>query len=181
MEQCIKNYYNDTKALAVSRPIGRFFSYYLHSRNIRGLCLFGLQAYINSGTSFFTMKGRSHFGSSLPLDSVLPVLMRTRSPSNSLGVTTLSLQVFVAAWYLFNVSRASTQSPSRRSFHVSSSMSEVALGSVRGEPCLSSCRVIVSAAYISLNGVNPMAWNLVVLSAHTASGNCSTHYPFISF
>jgi hypothetical protein len=40
----------------------------------------------------------SHFGSSLPFDSVLVVLMRTRSSSaNSMGIMTLSLQRFVDA------------------------------------------------------------------------------------
>jgi hypothetical protein len=38
------------------------------------------------------MNGPFHFGSSLPFDSVIVVLMRTRFPSaNSLGITTLSL------------------------------------------------------------------------------------------
>jgi hypothetical protein len=78
---------------------------------------------------FLTMKDPSHFGLSLPLDSVLSVLMRTRFPfSNSLGVMALSLHVFIAAWYLFNASRALTRSPSRRSFATISSMSGVAFG-----------------------------------------------------
>jgi hypothetical protein len=107
------------------------------------------------------------------------VLMRTRSPSsNSLGVMALSLQTFVAAWYLLNASRALTRSPSRRSFVVVSSMSRMALGFVRGDPCLSSCGVIASVPYISLDGVNPVAWDSIVLCAHTASGNCSAYLHF---
>jgi hypothetical protein len=128
---------------------------------------------------FLMMKGPYHFGSSLPLDSVLLVLMRTRSPSsNSLGVTTLPHQVFVCSWYLFNASRASTWSPSRRSFVVSSSMSGMALEFVRGELCLSSCGVMAYDPYISLNGVNLVARDSVVLSAQMTSGNCSAHLPF---
>jgi hypothetical protein len=87
--------------------------------------MFSLQVCMCSDMfSFMMMKGPSHFGSSLPLDSILLVLMRTRPPSsNSLGVTALSLQAFVAAWYLLNVSRALIRSPSRRSFVVGSSIS----------------------------------------------------------
>jgi hypothetical protein len=44
----------------------------------------------------FTMNGPSHFGSSLPCDSVWVVWMSTRSPSlNSLGTTALSRQALV--------------------------------------------------------------------------------------
>jgi hypothetical protein len=131
---------------------------------------------------FLTMKGPSHFVWSLHLDSILPVLMRTRSPppSNSLGLMALSLQAFIATWYWLNASRALTLSPSRRSFAISSSMFGVAMGFVQGEPCLSSCGVIASVPYINLNGVNPVAQDSVVFSAHTASGNCSAHLPFLS-
>jgi hypothetical protein len=129
---------------------------------------------------FLTMKGPSHFGSSLPLDSVLPVLMRMRSPSwNSLGVTALSLQAFIAAWYLLNAAKALTRSLLRRFFAVRLLMSGVALGFVRGESCLSSCGFIASI-YINLNGVNPVAHDSVVLSGHTALGNCSTLLAFLS-
>jgi hypothetical protein len=92
----------------------------------------------------------------------------------------LSLLVFIVAWYFFNASRALTQSPSRRSFDASSSMSGVALGLVQGDPCFNSCGVIASVPYINLNGVNPVAQDSVVLSGHTASGNCSAHFPFLS-
>jgi hypothetical protein len=45
-----------------------------------------------------TMNGPSHFGSSLPRDSVRVVRTRTRSPlSNSLGTTALSCQTLVWA------------------------------------------------------------------------------------
>jgi hypothetical protein len=75
---------------------------------------------------------------------------------------------------------ALTRSPLRRSFDVSSSMSRMALEFVRGEPCLSPCGVIASDPYISLNGVNPVARDSVVLSGQIASGNCSAHLPFLS-
>lgn len=90
------------------------------------------------------MNGPSHFGLSLPFNYVLSVLMRMRSPSvNTLGMLALCLQLFVAPWYLFSVSRAWTRSLSRRSFVVDSSMFRIALGSDWGEPCLSSYGVIV--------------------------------------
>jgi hypothetical protein len=59
-------------------------------------------------------------------------------------------------------------------------MSGVAWGLVRGEPCLSSCGVVASIPYISLNGVNLVVWDSVVFSAHTASGSYSVHLPFLS-
>lgn len=106
---------------------------------------FWLASLYESGDVFFLiMNGPSHFGLSLPFNYVLSVLMRTRSPSvNTLGMLALCLQLFVAPWYLFSVSRAWTRSPSRRSFVVDSSMFQIALGSDWGEPCLSSYGVIV--------------------------------------
>jgi hypothetical protein len=83
-----------------------------------------------------------------------------------LGVIALSLQAFVVAWYLLSASRALAWSPSRRSFVVDSSVSGVALGFVRGEPCLSLCGIIPYVLYIRLNGVNPAARDSVMLSAH---------------
>jgi hypothetical protein len=59
-------------------------------------------------------------------------------------------------------------------------MSGMALGFVRGKPCLSSCRVMASDLYISLNGVNLVARDSGVLSAQMTSGNCSAHLPFLS-
>jgi hypothetical protein len=49
------------------------------------------------GNAFvLTMNGPSHFGSSLPRDSVRVVLTSTRSPLlNSLGMTALSCQALV--------------------------------------------------------------------------------------
>lgn len=90
------------------------------------------------------------------------------------------LQVFVVARYLLNASIASTGSPSRRSFVVSSSMFGGALGSDRDEPYLSSCGVIASTPYISLNGANPIVRDSVVFSANNTSGNYSAHLSFLS-
>jgi hypothetical protein len=127
------------------------------------------------------MKGPFHLGLSLPRDSVLLVLMRMRSPSsNSLRLTVLSHQAFVCAWYLFNVSRVKTRSPSRKSLAVDSSISGVAMAYVRGDPCFSSCGVMASDPYIKLKGVNLMALDSVVLSAQMTSGSCSAHLPFLS-
>jgi hypothetical protein len=126
-----------------------------------------------------TMKGPSHLGSSLPRDSVLVVLMRTRSPSsNSLGMTVLSRHAFVYAWYLFSASRARTRSPLIRSLEVDSSTSGVVVELARGDPCFSSCGVIASDPYIKRKGVNPVALDSVVFSAHMTSGSWSTHLPF---
>jgi hypothetical protein len=111
------------------------------------------------------IKGPSHFGSSLPSPFVLVVRKRTRYPSSkSLGTIALSLQVFVVAWYLFNESRACTRSLSRRSFAIVLSMSGIALEFVQAEPCLSSCRIIALAPYMSLNGVKPITRDTVVFS-----------------
>lgn len=90
------------------------------------------------------------------------------------------LQVFVVARYLLNASIASTGSPSRRSFVVSSSMFGGALGSDRDEPYLSSCGVIASTPYISLNGANPIVRDSVVFSSNNTSGNYSAHLSFLS-
>jgi hypothetical protein len=125
--------------------------------------------------------GTSHLGSSLPRDSVLVVLMRTRSPSsNSLGMTVLPCHAFVCAWYLFNASRARTQSPSIRSLVVDSSTSGVVVAFAHGDPCFSSCGVIASDLYIKQKGVNPVALDSVVFNAHMTLGSWSAHLPFLS-
>ena len=140
-----------------------------------------MSLYLFGDVFFLTMKGPSHLGSSLPRDSVLLVLMRTRSPSsNSLGLTVLSRQAFVCAWYLFNVSRAVTRSPSRRSLVVDLSISGVAVAFVHGDPCFSSCGVMYSDLYIKRKGVNPVALYSVVVSSQMTSGSCSSHLPFLS-
>jgi hypothetical protein len=127
------------------------------------------------------MKGPSHLGSSLPRDSVLVVLVRTRSPpSNSLGMIVLSCHAFICAWYLFSASRARTQSPSIRSLEVDSSTSGLVVELARGDPCFNSCGVIASDPYIKRKGVNPVALNSVVFSAHMTSGSWSAHLPFLS-
>jgi hypothetical protein len=128
-----------------------------------------------------TMKGPSHLGSSLPLDSVRAVRTSTRSPSlNSLGMTAWSRHAFVWAWYLFRACRAKTRSPSMRSFEAGSSTSGTADGTVRGDPCFISCGVMASDPYRRRKGVNPVALRSVVFSAQTASGNKSAHLPFFS-
>jgi hypothetical protein len=127
------------------------------------------------------MKGPSHFGSRLPRDSVLLVLIRTRShSSNSLGLMLLSRHAFVCTWYLFIVLRARTRSPSRRSLVVESATSGVAVAFVRGDPCFSSCGVIASDLYIKQKGVNPVALDYVVFSAQMTLGSWSAHLPFLS-
>lgn len=109
-----------------------------------------------------TIKGPSHLGSSLPRDSVLAVLMRTRSlSSNSLGMTLLLCHAFVYVWYLFSASRARTRSPSIRSLEVDSSTSGVAVELARGDPCFSSCGVIASDPYIKQKLVCPFAFLFV--------------------
>jgi hypothetical protein len=129
-----------------------------------------------------TMKGPSHLGSSLPQDFVLVVLVRTRSPSsNSLGILiVLSCHAFVCAWYLFSASRARTWSLLVRSLEFDSSTSGVAVKLARGDPCFSSCSVIASDPYIKRKGVNPVALDSVVFSAHMTSGSWSAHLPFFS-
>jgi hypothetical protein len=86
---------------------------------------FGVASLYALGDAFvLTMKGPSHLGSSLPLDSVRAVRTSTRSPSlNSLGMTAWSRHAFAWAWYLFRACRAKTRSPSIRSFEVGSSTS----------------------------------------------------------
>jgi hypothetical protein len=126
------------------------------------------------------MKGPINLGSSLPRDSVLLVLIRTRSPlSNSLGVILLSRHAFVCAWYLFNVSREKTRSPLRRSLVVDSSTSGVVGAFVRGDPCFSSCGFMASDPYIKRKGVNLVALDSVVFSAQMTSRSWSTHLPFL--
>jgi hypothetical protein len=127
-----------------------------------------------------TMNGPSHLGSSLSRDSVLVVLMRTRSPySNSLEMIVLSRHAFVCAWYLFNASRARTRSPSIRSLVVDSSTSRVVVFA-RGDLCFSSCGVIASDLYIKRKGVNLVALDSVVFSTHITSGSWSAHFPILS-
>jgi hypothetical protein len=127
------------------------------------------------------MKGPSHFGSSLPRDSILLVLIRTRSPSsNSLGVILLYRHAFICAWYLFNVSRVKIRSPSRRVLVVDSSTSGVVVAFVRGDPCFSSCGVMASDPYTKRKGVNSVALDSVVFSAQMTSGSWSAHFPFLS-
>jgi hypothetical protein len=117
------------------------------------------------------MNGPSHFVSSLPRDSVLVVLMRTRSPSlNSLGMTVLSCHAFVCAWYLFNASRVRTRSPS----------SGVVVAFAHGDPSFSSCEVIASDPYIKRKGVNPVALDSVMFSAHMTLESWYAHLPFLS-
>jgi hypothetical protein len=84
---------------------------------------------------------------------------------NSSGLILLSCHAFVCAWYLFNVSRVKTRSPSRRSLVVNLSISGVAVAFVRGDPCFSSCGVMSSDLYINRKGVNPVALYSIVVSA----------------
>jgi hypothetical protein len=97
---------------------------------------FGVVSLYALGEAFvLTMKGPSHLGSSLPLDSVRAVRTSTRSLSlNSLGMTAWSCHAFVWAWYLFRACRAKTRSPSMRSFEVGSSTSRTADETVREGP-----------------------------------------------
>jgi hypothetical protein len=67
-----------------------------------------------------------------------------------------------------------------RSLEVGSSTSGVAMGLVRGYPCFSSYGVIASDPYIKRKGVNPVALDSVVFSAHTTLGSWSAHLPFLS-
>jgi hypothetical protein len=133
-----------------------------------------------AGEAFvLTMKGPSHLGSSLPLDSVRAVRTSTMSPSlNSRGMTARLRHAFVWAWYLFRACKAKTRSPSIRSFEVGSSTLGTADATVRGDPCFISCGVMASDPYRRRKGVNPVALHLVVFSTQTASGNKSAHLPF---
>jgi hypothetical protein len=107
--------------------------------------------------------------------------MRTMSPSsNSLGMTVLSRHAFVCAWYLFSASRARTWSSSIRSLEVESSTLGVAVELAHGDPCFSSCGIIASDPYIKRKGVNPVALDSIVFSAHMTSGSWSAHLPFLS-
>jgi hypothetical protein len=69
---------------------------------------------------------------------------------------------------------------SRRSFAITSSTSGMVSGSDLSETCLSSCGVMDSAPYISLNGVKPVALDSVVFSPQRTLGRWSTHLPFLS-
>jgi hypothetical protein len=142
----------------------------------------GVASLYAMGDAFvLTMKGPSHMGSSLPVDSVRAIQTSTMSPSlNSLGMTAWSCHAFVWAWYLFRACRAKTRSPSMRSFEVGSSTWGTAHETVRGDPCFSSCGVMASDPYRRRKGVNPVAMHSVVFSAQTASGNKSVHLPFFS-
>jgi hypothetical protein len=71
-----------------------------------------------------------------------------------------------------------TRSPSIRSLEVGSSTLGVAVGLVHGDPCFSSCGVIVSDPYIKQKGVNLVALDAVVFNAHMTSGSWSAHFPF---
>jgi hypothetical protein len=144
--------------------------------------LFGVASLYALGEAFvLTMKGPSHLGSSLPLDSVRAVRTSTRSPSlNSLGMTAWSRHAFAWAWYLSRACRAKTRSPLMRSFEVGSSTSGTADAAVRGDPCFISCGVMASDPYNRRKGVNPVALHSVVFSAQTTSGNKSGHLPFLS-
>jgi hypothetical protein len=53
-------------------------------------------------------------------------------------------------------------------------------GLARGDPCFSSCSVIASDPYIKRKGVNPVALDSVLFSAHMTSGCWSAHLPFLS-
>jgi hypothetical protein len=141
---------------------------------------FGVASLYALGEAFvLTMKGPSHLGSSLPLDSVRAVRTSTRSPSlNSRGMTARSCHAFVWAWYLFRACRAKTRSPLIRSFEVGSSTSGTADATVHGDPCFISCGVMASDPYRRRKGVNPVALHSFVFSAQTASGNKSAHLPF---
>jgi hypothetical protein len=55
-------------------------------------------------------------------------------------------------------------SPSSGSFVASSSTYGTVLGSDRGDSYLSSCGVIASTPYISLNGVKHVVWDSIVFS-----------------
>jgi hypothetical protein len=99
---------------------------------------------------------------------------------NSSGLILLSRHAFICAWYLFNVSRVKTRSPSRRSLVVDLSISGVAVAFVHGDPCFSSCGVMYSDLYIKRKGVNPVALYSVVVSSQMTSGSCSSHLPFLS-
>jgi hypothetical protein len=68
-----------------------------------------------------------------------------------------------------------------RSFEVGSSMSGMAIVTVRGDPCFISCGVMASYPYRRRKGVNPVTLHSVMFSAQTASGNRSAHFPFLSW
>jgi pyridoxal/pyridoxine/pyridoxamine kinase len=59
-------------------------------------------------------------------------------------------------------------------------MSGVAMGLAHGDPCFSSCGVIALDPYIKRKGVNPVALDYVVFSAHTTLGSWTAHLPFLS-
>jgi hypothetical protein len=121
---------------------------------------------------FLMMKVPSHFGSSLPRNSVLLVLIRMRSrSSNSLRLILLSRHAFVCTWYLFNVSTERTRSPSRRYLVFDSSTSGVVVAFVRGDPCFISCGVMASDPYIKRKGVNQVALDSIVFSAQMTLGS----------
>jgi hypothetical protein len=51
----------------------------------------------------------------------------------------------------------------------------VDVGLAHGDPCFSSCDVIASDLYIKRKGVNLIALDFVVFSAHTTLGSWSAH------
>jgi hypothetical protein len=81
---------------------------------------------------------------------------------------------------MFHVLRVRTQSPSRRSLVIELLTSRVAVAFVHGDPCFSSCGVISSDPYIKWKGVNLVALDSVVFSAHMISGSWFAHLPLLS-
>lgn len=85
-------------------------------------------------------------------------------------------------WYLLNVSRAWTRSPSRRSLVVISSMFGITSGSdeVSHVPMSELLWVITLAPYMSLKGVNPIAHDSVAFKPYSSLGRWSARLPFLS-
>jgi hypothetical protein len=133
-------------ALRIQTKILQRLSIFLECSRSSPDCVVSLYAL---GDDFvLRINGPSHFGSSLPYDSVRVVRTSTRSPSlNSLGTTAWSRQAFVWAWYFLRACRAKTWSPSMISLEVCSSTSGTAEALVRGDPCLISCEVMASDPY----------------------------------
>jgi hypothetical protein len=93
------------------------------------------------------------------------------------NLTFLSRHFTDSAWYLLMCLIACSLVPSMVSFVIFQSSSSSTEAKVLIEPILASFGVIASSPNRSLNGVNPVDLETIVLSFHTTFINSSGHFP----
>jgi hypothetical protein len=126
-----------------------------------------------------TKKVPSHFSWSFPTVSGLATLRSTKCPGlMSFSLTFRSCLLTVSAWYLMMWSIAWSLVPSMVSFVILQSSSFPAEARVLIELVLASFNVIASSPNKSLNGVNQVDLETIVLWFHTTLINSSGHFPF---